>query len=726
MIPNADNTKYIESQNIRVFPCAYRGYYEENGESVVFDPEARSTTESNFTDTFHKLSVNKDSYVVAWVPKIGSTNYGTLKCVIGGYYFEIYNHTIADFFSATKPYYLCIKTEQINLGTSEADNDSRTTEVLSSFADTTNYLDINTAAGYAFTGLLLSTEAVGDFNLLPFVAETSFIKSIKATTSNKEAQINHYYLNESDALVKITTVEEAAPNGTQLYIKSDSYGVNSAAMPITDILDVGSGKYSIRMLEDITEQGTNTTTASGDYAVALGKGTKALGEASTTLGSHTTANADNQVVIGEYNYLDNTQAFIIAKGDSNRESTANKFTVSYKGDVKATGELDVAGKATIGRDLTVEGNLTITGKAQSSTTTSTDSDSTLTTKNYVDSLISGVNTNHTSLSNDLSTLDSTLQNAKEELNNAIEQAKEELSNAIEQAKDDLDEAQTTLGTLQTNITTLSTNVTSVGDKLTAAKSTPASGAGTGKYIISVSQEEGKISATEGSLISSLDPTNETDIPNPKAIADYVGTKVNAINNTINSTLAGIWNTATVKESTSDTAGKALKSIILDAIYPVGSIYIHHVASSQAVPTECPIAAIGGTWIPIEEGRFLMAVGDGRTFTRGDTGGSADACIVEHTHDYILNNTETTETELSGGHHHAMDIRPPSGVGNYTGPAGSRDNTNNEQYFAEATKDSGWHTHKLPNIKSEGENGSGKNLPPYLAVYMWRRVEDEKK
>jgi hypothetical protein len=79
-----NSNRYIESKNIKVFPCAYRGYYGE-GESKVFDPEARSTTESNFTDTFHKLSLNKESYVVSWSSSI-------LKCVIGGYYFEIYNH----------------------------------------------------------------------------------------------------------------------------------------------------------------------------------------------------------------------------------------------------------------------------------------------------------------------------------------------------------------------------------------------------------------------------------------------------------------------------------------------------------------------------------------------------------------------------------------------------------------------------------------------------------
>jgi hypothetical protein len=59
-----NNNTYIESKDLKVFPCAYRGYYA--GEDYkVFDPEARSTTEANFTDTFHKLSSNKESYVIS-------------------------------------------------------------------------------------------------------------------------------------------------------------------------------------------------------------------------------------------------------------------------------------------------------------------------------------------------------------------------------------------------------------------------------------------------------------------------------------------------------------------------------------------------------------------------------------------------------------------------------------------------------------------------------------
>lgn len=356
-----EGKQYIKSQNIRVFPCAYRGYYNSSATPVttlVFDPEARATTEANFTNTFHKLSDTKESYVVAWVPGSSADGPGTLKCVIGGYYFEIYNHQMSDFFNPDSgdPYYLCVKTESIPLGTSEPDEtNARTTKILSSFAESTNYLDIKQGNDYVFTGLLVSTVDTGTASLAPFVA--------------------------------VSKGDEGGYN----------YKINPTKLPITNLLDVGSGNYSIRMIEDVTEQGTNTTVANGNYSIALGRSTTATGEASlalgnnteasakgaftagnntiasgegatalgnnteasgkgavalgsdtaasainaVALGSNTKAMADNQVVIGQYNVDDAEQAFIIANGTTTTNS--NKFTVSYDGDVKALGNLEVNG-----------------------------------------------------------------------------------------------------------------------------------------------------------------------------------------------------------------------------------------------------------------------------------------------------------------------------------------------------------------------------------------------
>ena len=174
IIVTTNTGKYFLSKNVKIFPCAYRGYYnkDDNGdtESFVFDPEARSTTEANFTNTFHKISTTKISYVLDWTPDGTPEGTGTLKCVIDGYYFEISNYSIDDFFDKTnpdniRPYYLCIKTEEVGLGSTVERNTKeidieRTTNIITSFESATadTYLDLATQSGvYYFSGLMLTT-----------------------------------------------------------------------------------------------------------------------------------------------------------------------------------------------------------------------------------------------------------------------------------------------------------------------------------------------------------------------------------------------------------------------------------------------------------------------------------------------------------------------------------------------------------------------------------------
>lgn len=432
------SNNYIESQNIKVFPCAHRGYYSgTNGtDSKVFDPEARATTEANFTNTFHKLSSNKESYVISWSDGTGDRD-SILKCVIGGYYFEIYGQDLLeDWFddvdNSCTPKYLCIKTAAETLVSSLNNNgdtiDERQTYILSSFAETDKYLDVKTATGstYIFTGLVVRSEndtADCTAKLAPFVAEFDYPGNTNKTFN--ETEFNNWKNNVNDSTYNglyyqtvsgewqrfdcETTTYEAVTDGrvdseVKLSYRYASIKINSEMLPITSLLDTDTGKYSLRMIEDLTTAAggniyNNTTIAAGDYSVALGKHTTASGAISTALGDNTVAsgvgsvafgieakatqkgataggykstamaevavafgdttqakskgavtfgtstiaNAENQVVIGKYNKEDSNQAFIIANGDSSNTTTANKFTVSYDGNVKALGNLEVKG-----------------------------------------------------------------------------------------------------------------------------------------------------------------------------------------------------------------------------------------------------------------------------------------------------------------------------------------------------------------------------------------------
>ena len=129
---------------------------------------------------------------------------------------------------------------------------------------------------------------------------------------------------------------------------------------------------------------------------------------------------------------------------------------------------------------------------------------------------------------------------------------------------------------------------------------------------------------------------------------------------------------------------------LDAIYPVGSIYM-------SVKSTNPGTLFGGTWVAIAQGRCLIGVGtnkdannESKTFTVRQTGG-------EYNHKLTVN--EMPE--------HRHDTRTANGWG-------SLDWGYNFTY----TNTAAWNGDGTINI---GGNQSHNNMPPYFGVYMWERT-----
>ena len=129
--------------------------------------------------------------------------------------------------------------------------------------------------------------------------------------------------------------------------------------------------------------------------------------------------------------------------------------------------------------------------------------------------------------------------------------------------------------------------------------------------------------------------------------------------------------------------------LLDMVYPVGSIYL-------SVSGTDPQTLFGGTWARLED-VFLLAAG--AKHTAGSTGG-------EESH--IL-----TEAEIAP-HKHAMAYSPDASAadtgfsygiaaGNATNSAGGRGYASNLGTF------------------SAGGGQPHNNMPPYLAVYTWKRT-----
>jgi hypothetical protein len=227
---------------------------------------------------------------------------------------------------------------------------------------------------YRFSGLMVTEDNLTSGftgKLTPFAVRYNTVNVGSFTETS--SYIGKYVSSSDNTYILVTNTNKdnlSITAGTTPCYTLEQY-VKPSSTLVTNLLDAGDGKYSLRMLEDIENNTDNTTEANGDYSVALGKNTTASGLISTALGNNTKAtressfaggkeseanaknsfafgdnvkaNAECQVVLGKYNNEDSTKAFIIANGTNSRGDSANKFTVDYNGDVKTLGSLEVKG-----------------------------------------------------------------------------------------------------------------------------------------------------------------------------------------------------------------------------------------------------------------------------------------------------------------------------------------------------------------------------------------------
>ena len=173
--------------------------------------------------------------------------------------------------------------------------------------------------------------------------------------------------------------------------------------------------------------------------------------------------------------------------------------------------------------------------------------------------------------------------------------------------------------------------------------------------------------------------------------------------------------------------QSLQSIILNTVYPVGSLYTSFNSTS-------PANIIGGTWEQIEN-CFLMAAGS--SYAIGTSGGSAT-----HTH------TSAAHTHTTAGHTLTVNEMPSHkhGVSSYVSgwegwskgdigayflhygafenPDASTKNVyrgSSGNYQVTNTGGGASHSHGNTGSTTPGATGASSSLPPYKTIYMWQRT-----
>jgi hypothetical protein len=177
--------------------------------------------------------------------------------------------------------------------------------------------------------------------------------------------------------------------------------------------------------------------------------------------------------------------------------------------------------------------------------------------------------------------------------------------------------------------------------------------------------------------------------------------------------ADYWTAADIQSMVTEAVNGVLaqKATILETAYPVGAIYMSTVSTS-------PKTLFGfGTWERIQD-RFLLSAGS--TYSAGTTGGEATHVLStnelpSHTH---------VQLGSSGGAANSSPVRQVFQSDGNVVVYGS-DGT---AVWATMKMSSAATVYRTTTINVDGVTGStggGKahnNMPPYLAVYVWKRTE----
>jgi hypothetical protein len=185
------------------------------------------------------------------------------------------------------------------------------------------------------------------------------------------------------------------------------------------------------------------------------------------------------------------------------------------------------------------------------------------------------------------------------------------------------------------------------------------------------------------------------------IATAVATKADLASPTFTGTPTLPTGTIAVTQSagnnTTAIATTAFVQAAIALLYPVGSIYTNATVSTN------PATLLGfGTWTAFGAGRVMVGFDSGNALfdAAEETGGSADAIVVTHTH-----------TLTDPGHLHTYDrVNGSAGAAGGGASAISSYTVTNTSTVTTGIS-----------IASAGSSGTNANYQPYITVYMWKRV-----
>lgn len=183
--------------------------------------------------------------------------------------------------------------------------------------------------------------------------------------------------------------------------------------------------------------------------------------------------------------------------------------------------------------------------------------------------------------------------------------------------------------------------------------------------------------------------------------------------------------------------QSLQSIILNTVYPVGSLYTSFNSTS-------PANIVGGTWVQIQN-CFLMAAGS--NYAIGTSGGSATHTHTSAAHTHTTAGHTLTASEMPKHRHTPANYDTAGSESGYkrmfttnldtsSDSVGRRTHATGSAGYVMSAANSGditgtaytsyvgggaSHSHGNTGSTTPGATGASSSLPPYKTIYMWQRT-----
>lgn len=220
---------------------------------------------------------------------------------------------------------------------------------------------------------------------------------------------------------------------------------------------------------------------------------------------------------------------------------------------------------------------------------------------------------------------------------------------------------------------------------------------------------------EESAVQVTFSTIQGDARESSSIAGYLDLKQNKEDNALETTSKQV--VGAINELKAGIDSK----IIFDICHPINSIYESIVEIDMSTLSN-------GTWELLPDDTFLATKG---SIDAGQIGGNNDAAVIWHTHGGTVHwengHQHSGTVDWNGTHNHNYHYDIPGGS---QGSGGLSWDIRGAQEGALTTTDSGNHRHTFTSdsntghthgINGEGEAGYNRNMPKYLACYIYKRI-----